>query len=138
MRLFFLAPFVFGALVLGSACGSTASYSAPGAPDARRQCFTPGRIANFAASDNRTLYVRAMDRQVFELATTGACLDLDTADQVAITSFTGSAQLCTGDTANILATDVAGLTGRPQTCRARVTCVLSADEVAALPSRARP
>jgi hypothetical protein len=137
MRLFFIAPVALGALMLGSGCGSTAA-PAPAAmasasgPD---QCFSPDRISNYASADDKTLYVRAFDRTVYELDTTGACFDLSTATTIAVRSFGGASRLCLGDTAEITAP---GNFGTTQMCRAQVSRTLNDEQVAALPRRARP
>ncbi|CAN5148754.1 hypothetical protein BH09PSE1_BH09PSE1_19720 [soil metagenome] len=139
MRLFFVVPATLGVLLLGSACGSTA---APGAtslastgPD---QCFSPDHVTNFASSRNSTLYLRAIDRKVFELETTGACFDLNSTSQLVVRSFRGGSRLCVGDNAEVAIAGAGPGGGNVQTCHARVIRSLTEDQVAALPSRARP
>lgn len=136
MRLFLIAPVALGALMLGSGCGSTAAPAsaalASGAPD---QCFLSSRITNYASADDATLYVRTLDRKVFQLDTSGACFNLSMADQITVQAFNGGSRLCAGDTAEIRAP---GGIGGAQTCRARVAGTLTQEQIDALPSRARP
>lgn len=136
MRLFVLAPAALGVLLLGSACGSTASPTAARmasrGPD---QCFLTSRVTNYASANDTDLYVRTLDRKVFQLDTTGACFNLSMADQIAVQAFSGGARLCAGNTAEIIAR--AGSRGA-ETCRARVVGALTEQQIDALPSRARP
>ncbi|CAN5116605.1 hypothetical protein BH10PSE1_BH10PSE1_33890 [soil metagenome] len=136
MRSFILVPAALGALLLGSACGSTASPTAAGmasrGPD---QCFLSSRITNYASANDTTLYLRMLDRKVFQLDTTGACFNLSMANQVTVQAFSGGTRLCANDTAEITSR---GGTGGVETCRARVVGTLTKDQIDALPSRARP
>lgn len=112
---------------------------APGAPhpassaasrDARA-CFLPDQVRNFRSGATQTLYLRALDGEVFELNASGFCRDLEYATGVAIRPQAGSGpRLCVGDWALV------GVGAEP--CRARVARRLTAAEVEALPSRQRP
>lgn len=139
MRPLLLVPAALGMLIVGSAYSPAVSPE----PTARshaaaHQCFMPDQITNFRSSRNTRLYVRARDRKVFELETTGTCSDLDAANRLVVSSFIGSSRLCIGDTANIAAIGSSGMAGQVQRCRAQVSRVLDAEEINALPRTARP
>lgn len=96
-----------------------------------RTCFQADQVQNFRTDGTQTLYVRALDRQVFELNASGFCRGLDTALSTAIRAQSGAgSRLCVGDWALVGA--------GPEPCRARVTRVLTTEQVEALPSRHRP
>jgi len=129
------------AALLAASCAPTAGTGTDGdRADARpeRQCFSPDQVRNFRQGRMGQLYVRAMRDDVYELNASGGCTDLDFAQRLAITA-DGAAlaggRLCTGDWARIT---VPGSASSLQTCRARVSRVLTAEEVAALPSAQRP
>ncbi|HYC75959.1 DUF6491 family protein [Brevundimonas sp.] len=103
-----------------------------------RQCFSADQVRNFRQGRSGQLYVRVTRNDVYELNSSGGCTDLDFAQRLAITA-DGAAlsggRLCTGDWARIT---LPGSAAPVSTCRARVDRVLSAEEVAALPSAHRP
>lgn len=100
-----------------------------------RQCFDSDRLTNFTVDDTHTVYVEAANRDVYELQIAGGCNQLDSAFGLQITPSTGgSSRLCIGEAANIRA----GTTGTTGPCRARVSRMLTPEQVAALPSRLRP
>lgn len=106
------------------------------ATQAEHQCFDADLIENFAVSNTQTLYVREHRNRVFQLDTAGACNELDSTFGIALVPGTGSVnRLCTGDWTNVL---VRGSTRGTGPCRARVTRMLSEEQVAALPDRDRP
>ena len=128
------------AVVLAS-CAPTTDTMGPGdsasaAPG--RQCFITSQVRNFRHGGTNSLYIRADRNAVYELNTSGGCLDLDFARQMTITgdgAAMASNRLCTGDWARIY------LPGSPaalSTCRARVERLLSEEEVANLPRSQRP
>lgn len=126
--------------VLTASCAPVDDMGGPGeSAGARpeRQCFSPEQVRNFRQGRTGQLYLRANHDDVYELNTAGGCTDLDFAQQLAITADGGLAgsRICTGDWARIT---VPGSTSRLSTCRARVDRVLTADQVAALPSAQRP
>lgn len=125
--------------VLAAGCAPTADTGVAGdsaAARPERQCFNADQVRNFRQGASGQLYVRAMRDQVFELNTSGGCMDLDAANRLAITAdpMVGS-RICTGDWARIT---LPGSASPVNTCRARVERILSAEEVAALPAAHRP
>lgn len=99
-----------------------------------RQCFYADQVDNFRG-DNQTLYIRARNKDVFELQTLGYCPDIDFAFGLAFLPTAGINRLCTDDTSRIV---VAGGPSPRAQCRIRVVKKLTEAEVAALPSRNRP
>lgn len=123
-----------------SACAPT-SPSGPGMADesARpvRQCFDVQQVRNFRQGDTGQIFIRA-SRDVYELNSSGGCTDLDFAYRLAIVPDAGGlggGRVCTGDWARIV---VPGSSAANSVCRARVSRVLTAEQVEALPSRFRP
>lgn len=120
--------------------------SAPGAPGAATQaeaasarpCFYSSQIRNFRADRNQRIYVRTGRDEVFELVTTGACLDIDSAIGIALVQRfgAGSDRLCPSDQVNVVISHPSPIHAGP--CLARVERRLTAEQVAALPDRARP
>ena len=106
---------------------------APASPE--RQCFSPQQVENFRTAGGNTLYLKARTGATYELNATGACNDLDGTVQLAIMPELGLSRLCSGDWATIA---VPGSARPVERCRVQITKVLSAEEVAALPSRYRP
>jgi len=114
--------------------------AAPGAgasARAERQCFNTEQVRNFRQGETGRLYVRALHDQVFELNTSGGCMDLDIAHRLTITADPplGGSRICTGDWARIT---LPGSAAPSAMCRARVDRALTAEEVAALPDAHRP
>ena len=125
--------------VLTASCapvdGPAPGDSASARPE--RQCFSTEQVRNFRQGESGRLYIRALRDQVFELNTSGGCMDLDLAHRLVITADPplGGSRICTGDWARIT---LPGSTAPSAMCRARVDRVLTADQVAALPSAHRP
>ncbi len=122
-----------------AACAPTAPVH-PEAEVARqtrpRQCFDQSRVTNFRQGDARSLYIRVLNRDVYQLSA-GGCLDIDFAVTLAITQdFGGSGQVCVGDTVRLYTAGGPGVTDVP--CRARIDRKLTEAEIEALPSRQRP
>jgi len=115
--------------------GTASGDSAAARPE--RQCFNADQVRNFRQGETGRLYIRSLRNQVFELNTSGGCLELDTAHQLAITADPplGGTRICTGDWARIALPGSAIPDG---VCRAMVDRALTAEEVEALPSRVRP
>lgn len=124
--------------VLAASCAPTTETADPGENAARpeRQCFSSDQVRNFREGGSGQLYIRARRDQVFELNTSGGCLDLNVATSLIITGDPplGGSRICTGDWARIA---VPG-TLSSNVCRARVERVLTAEQVAALPGSHRP
>lgn len=126
--------------VLTASCAPTADTTAPRASAAagpERQCFSAEQVRNFRQGGSGRLYIRALRDQVFELNTSGGCMDLDVANRLAITADPplGGSRICTGDWARITLPDS---TAPSAMCRARVDRALTAEQVAALPAAHRP
>lgn len=114
-----------------SAPDGAASPSASGP----RQCFDPARITNFTRGEPGTLYVRALNGDVYRVNGPG-CADLGAGVTISIAPAVGiGSQLCVGEDAQIL-TPAASF--GPSRCRARIQAALTDVEVQALPSRHRP
>lgn len=127
-------------LLIAAAAGATALAAcapmAPGdsAPTASRgsQCFYTDQVDNFRGN-NQSIYVRARNKDVFELQTFGMCSDVDFAFAIAFVPDGGLSRLCVGDTSRLLV----GVPPR-EPCRVQVVKKLTEAEVMALPSRDRP
>lgn len=116
-----------------SACGLSGTNPPPsGATE--RQCFFADQVDNFRGN-NQTLYVRARNKDVFELKTLGYCDNIDFAFGIAFLPNSGINRLCTGDLSRII---VAGGAEPRAQCRVQVVKKLTEAEVAALPARNRP
>lgn len=112
-------------------CAPSTTGAGPLETAEQRACFQADQVQNFRTDGTQTLYVRALDRQVFELNASGFCRGLDTALSTAIRAQSGAgSRVCVGDWALVGA--------GPEPCRARVTRVLTTEQVEALPSRHRP
>ena len=113
-----------------SACAPSPGATTAGRVDAT-QCFRPSLVRNFNAPNDQTLYVRTSSSDVFQIDST-FCRDMTRALSVALEPLSGS-NLCVGDQA-ILRSPATG----PEPCRVRIAKQLTAEEIAALPSRDRP
>jgi hypothetical protein len=106
-----------------------------GAARAPRQCFDPARITNFRADGTHTLYVKSINRDVYELQAAGGCNDLNSTFEIALTPMVGLGRLCSGDTARLT---IPNNTGPQAPCHVRVVRALTAEQAEALPERVRP
>ena len=113
-----------------SACAPSPGVATASRVDAT-QCFRPNLVRNFTAPNDQTLYVRTSGADVFQIETT-FCRDMPRALSVALEPLSGS-NLCVGDQATLRSP----ATG-PEPCRVRIARKLTAEEIAALPSRDRP
>jgi hypothetical protein len=119
-------------------CGPTVEGTeAPSAASGGRPCFFLNQVDNFRSDGNTTLYVRARREGVFRIDTSGACFDVESANGIALSppNGIGSSRVCVNDSVDV-ALPPGGF--GPRQCRARVAAALTAEEVEALPSRARP
>jgi len=116
-----------------AACAAPGAPADPG-PSSARACFIPSQVRNFRTEGLGTVYLRTSRDEVFRL--TSACGDLDPAWRLALVSDNG-VTTCVGDRVTLQASGsvVPASSGR---CSAFVDRRLTADEVAALPARARP
>ncbi|MDY6925270.1 MAG: hypothetical protein SWI22_15075 [Pseudomonadota bacterium] len=126
--------------VMGASCAPGLDTGLPAdSASARpeRQCFNTNQVRNFRDGERGQLFVRAQGDQVFELNTSGGCLDVSTANSLVILGDPPLAggRICTGDWARI---GVPGSSAPGGVCRARVERVLTAEQVAALPGAHRP
>lgn len=101
-----------------------------------RQCFTPSQVTNFRQGGDRSIYLKVLNGDVFELLS-GNCPDLNFSNSIQITQELGDlGRVCVGDTTRLLADGGPNLVNIP--CRARVERRLTEAEQAAMPSRDRP
>ena len=127
-------------LLIGSAAApvaTTASAQTSRSPAPERRCFSQQQIQNFRSSHAGTLYLKVWGSNsgTYQLATSGGCLDLTTAQQVAVTPGLGSGRLCTGGWATVA---TLGFYGSPQVCRAFIQNRLTDAGIEALSGRDRP
>ena len=99
-----------------------------------KTCFSARDVSNFAVVDERTLNIRVGVRDVYQLDLTGVCPDIGSQNKIAIRS-RGSSFICSPLDATIVAE---GPFGRLQRCEVRGLRKLTPEDVARLPSRARP
>ncbi|HEY0436030.1 MAG TPA: DUF6491 family protein [Phenylobacterium sp.] len=100
----------------------------------RSQCFWTRNADGFAAADEHTLNVRVGVRDVYQFEMFGTCQGLDWDQRIALVSRSGGT-ICTGMDAEVIS-QAPGF-GR-QRCPVRSVRKLTAEEVAALPKRAKP
>ena len=107
------------------------------APPRARQCFSVSQVDNFEQGRSDQVFLRVGRNDVYELNAAGGCPDMDFANRMALMPDNGAVgtRLCTDDWARIV---VPGSTAETSLCRVRVSRRLTAEEVAALPSRHRP
>ena len=115
-------------LTLAACAPSTGPMAGGSARSDQNQCFRPDLVRNFTAPSDQTLYVRTVDADVFRIDTVG-CRDLQGSLSIALEPLVGTSRLCVGDPAGLIARSP---------CRVRVGKKLTAEEIAALPSRDRP
>lgn len=132
-RMFPLLLLAAGASAL-SACAPTAATDGAKAPSRSTQCFNTDRVDNFRGN-NQNLYVRLLNKDVYQLQTLGYCADIDFAFTIAFLPNAGFDRLCTGDISRIL---VSGGPTPREPCRVQVIKKLTEAEIAALPARDRP
>jgi hypothetical protein len=124
------------ALAAGAAAllALTATPAAAKSPQAQpNQCFWTRMVDGFAAPDDHTLNVRVGVRDVYQFQMLGPCPDIDWNQRLALVSRSGS-NICTGMDAEVITHTQIG----PQRCAVRSVRKLTPEEVAALPSRAKP
>jgi hypothetical protein len=117
---------------------ATLAASSPvAAQSSGRSCFWIRNIRNFASPDDRTVNVRVTGRDVFELQLFGRCPGVNWSHRAVLRSRSGT-QICEGrlNNAAFYVRQAGG--GRRQRCSVSNVRQLSANEIAALPPRARP
>lgn len=99
-------------------------------------CFYSRNADGFSAKGDRTVYLRAGMRDVYELTLFAPCLDIDWAQHIALKSQTGSDFICEGSNApyEIFSPSATGA----QRCQVSAVRKLTAAEVAAMPKKDRP
>lgn len=106
------------------------------AAKARSACFYGHNADGFSAKGDRTVYVRANIKDIYELTLFAPCLDVDWAQRIALRSQTGNDFICEGSNApyEIFSPSVTGA----QRCQVSSVRKLTAAEVAAMPKKDRP
>ena len=130
-----------GLLTLSAgALGNTTAAAQPAQPAQSSRhsgaCFWTRSVDNFAAPDDRHLYVRVGMRQVYELTLFSDCLDISWVHHLALRSRTSS-DVCEGPNPDLDVVDRETGIG-PQRCPVTFVRRLTPDQVAALPKDARP
>jgi hypothetical protein len=119
---------LIGAVLAG--CTSDSSERTTG----NRDCFLARNISSWAAQDNSTVNIRVNVRDFYQLSLLGQCPDINWVQGIGI-QHRGSSWICSGLDATIISRGPGSITSR---CPVRTVRRLSAEEVAALPPRARP
>lgn len=127
--------------MIASAASAIALLTVSSAPAAEpikdpaqpRQCFYSRMVTSFAAADEKTLYVKVRNRDVYAFEMFGRCPYIDFNQRLALRS-RGASRICTGLDAEIVSRTPTG----PQRCPVRSLRKLSPQEIAALPRHARP
>lgn len=121
-----------GGVPSGGAVSTATADPASARPE--RRCFQNSQINNFRV-DRETTYIKVGRDAVYELSAAGACMDLDSANSIALVAVDGGSTHCVGDMVTVLAPRALPPTAP---CRARIERQLTADQIAALPARLRP
>lgn len=101
-----------------------------------RACFYQDEVSSFRPGETRSLYVRAVGADIFELRASARCRDLASADALAFIPGPGPVRrLCVGDHAQV---SVSASISPTIPCRIEVLRRLTAEQAAALPDRYRP
>ncbi|GAA0639723.1 hypothetical protein [Brevundimonas lenta] len=127
---------VFAATV---SCAPTTGGESGSAPPQARACFNTQTVTNFRRGRPDQIFLRVGRNDVYELQAAGGCREVDFAIRLAIVpERTGAAgtRICTNDWVRIF---VPGPNRSPTAfCRARVSRLLTPEEVAALPAAHTP
>lgn len=123
-----------GALAVGLMAAGPALAAKPDpAPRPAKSCFWTHQVTSFASSDDRIVNVRVGVRDVYQFEMFGPCNDVDWSQKIGLLS-RGSNYICQGLDAEIISPSTIG----PHRCPVRSIRKLSAEEIKALPGRARP
>ena len=121
------------ALILGGLAAAAPQVSGA-APSARTaNCFWARNVENFTYVDRQTVNLRVSGRRVYQLQFYGSCNDIDYANALRVDTH-GFSSICHPNDVDLI---VGSPTG-PHRCPVRTLRQLTADEIAALPSRQRP
>jgi hypothetical protein len=106
---------------------------------ARAQCFRAADIVNWTAPDRGTMHLRLRDNRVIEATMRGPCPDFNSNDTVGFSA--RATRVCRGSDLRVVGTVRRVRHADPpftHACDASAFRTLSAEEMAALPGRARP
>ncbi|EJL26307.1 hypothetical protein PMI01_04114 [Caulobacter sp. AP07] len=106
---------------------------------AKAQCFRSADIVNWTAPDQGTLHLRLRDNRVIEATLRGPCPNFDSNDTIGFSA--RATRVCRGSDLTVVGTVRRVRHADPpyvRSCDASGFRTLSAEETAALPSRARP
>ncbi len=125
---------IAAAIAFGASAQPPAGSPPPAKP--RPSCFWTNRIQNFAAVDDRNLYLRVGIHDIYRAKLFSNCFDIAWVHRIALVS-RSSSLICEGPNLNVdvIVRDVGA--GR-QRCPVTEIRKLTPDEVAALPKGARP
>jgi hypothetical protein len=127
---------IAAATALTSAAHAADPHRMSKAPKPQRACFYARSVTNFAAADDRNLYIRVGARDVYHLSMFGNCFDLSWVHSLGLKSRGGNF-ICEGTNVSV---DVVTRDAGPglQSCPVTAIRRLTAEEAAGLPKRARP
>ncbi|WP_293678134.1 DUF6491 family protein [uncultured Phenylobacterium sp.] len=128
-----IAPHLAAAALLAAAAPVAAKSPVEAAESGTRQCFWASSVNGFASDDPRTVNVRVGVKDIYQFEMFGPCEDLDWNHSIALVS-RGSSYICAGIDAEIISPSAIG----PRRCAVRHIRKLTAEEIKALPKRARP
>ena len=98
-----------------------------------RACFLNQNIDSWSAPDRRTVYLKVLLHDYYEIKLLGDCADIDFNEHIGLES-RGSDWICSDLDVTIIAPTPIG----PQRCAARSLRKLTPAEVAALPPKDKP
>lgn len=134
----FLVVTIAGLALAGCAPGRIPAPDRASPADTDRPCFLPATVVNFRTDGDTTVYVRAGRNAVFEL-NSGFCRGLGSARSLTVSAGLGSGgRSCVGQTVDIAVTGPSLTNENNSVCRAEIVRLLTAEDLADLPSRLRP
>jgi len=122
------------AIALAALLSAPVALSAEG--DAKQHCFFSNQFNNWKAADEKTLYIRVGVSRYYRLDLAGACRTALWPDAVLITKFRGSNAVCSAIDWDLQVSQRPD--GIPEGCIVSKMTELTAEEVAALPKKAKP
>jgi hypothetical protein len=123
------------ALVLTLGVAAPLSATAADKP-AKDECFWTRNITSFAAPDDHTVYVKVGMRDVYRLDLMISCPDVDWNQRVGLQSSHGAGGSICGPLDAEIVSHAAGIGA--QRCPVKAMHKLTPDEIAALPTKAKP
>lgn len=121
------------AACLAGGLATSATAATTPKPASAHTCFWTRDVNNFQAQDDRTVNIRVGAKDVYQLTLFSPAPDIDWAQHIGIES-RGSSSICSGLDATIIVPSSIG----PQHYPVTTVRKLSPQDVAALPSKARP